>query len=603
MPKNKKDSKIKERWGGISHLIPNNKRIIGIALKEHPVLMILMAIVTVASSIIPFLQSGIVAVIINKLVGDIAGANLFFPILILIGISVLPQLLGYIYSYFDKRTYLLMMNVFELMFAKKQSELEIKDLEDPSFQDTIERARENFYVMNNLLDGQFNFLRNIVGLVVASVVLITFSPMIFLVVFIGTIPSFWVETRYGTGEWSIWAAKSEERRRFSDLRRRFMFLSEIIELKIFQNANNFVNRMRRLLGDFEKEQTKNENTRLIGNLISFTISLISIGFAIFWAIKQVTIGSIEVGTMTFLLYAITNFNGSFSAFLLTIASQLKHSRYVTDILTVIDKVPQNTRTEYKKIDPDKTPMIVFENIWFKYPGTEEYVLKDFSLTIEPNERIAIVGVNGSGKTTLVKLLARFYQPTKGRILIDGIDLQDVAIDDWYEKLSILFQDYAVYNFPVKEGIALGNSKKGLNEDKVKNAAILSDSNIFIEKWKKQYEQMIGKEFTDGVEPSKGQAQKLALARSFYRNPKILILDEPTASVDAEAEAKIFEGLEALHREQTMILISHRFGTVRNADKICVIKDGIISELGTHEELLEERGTYARLFHKQAKGYK
>jgi len=593
----------KEKLGNFSSLSKNSWRLIVIAFKKYPLLLIALVIVAAISSIIPFLQSGVIALIINSLVSATPDTDIFYFVVALVIISVFPDFLGNIYNFLDKTAWIQMMNTFELMFAKKQADLDIADLENPKFQDTIERVKENFYSMVNMLSSQFDLVRNIVGLTVASVILLTFSPIIFIVIFVSAIPGFWVEARYGSYGWGIWAAKSEERRRFSDLRFRFMHLPQLIELKIFQNATNFLRRMHMLLVNFEKEQIKNEWKRLAGNGISFVISIFSIGFAIFWAINQVSIGAIEVGTMTFVLYSITNFNNSFSAFLLTIANQFRHNLYVKDIFEVLDKKSTRSNREYSKINLEETPEIILKDISFSYPDSDEIILKDFSLTIRPNERLAIVGINGAGKTTLVKLLAGFYKPTKGKILINGVDLEDIDLVDWYSKLAILFQDYAVYNFLVKEGIALGDSGRPENIEQVKKAAEASDSDVFIRQWKKQYEQMIGKEFTEGVEPSKGQAQKLALARSFYRNPKILILDEPTASIDAEAEAKIFESLERMPKEQTIILISHRFSTVRNADRICVIEDGAVSELGSHEELLRNDKTYKRLFEKQARGYR
>lgn len=231
------------------------------------------------------------------------------------------------------------------------------------------------------------------------------------------------------------------------------------------------------------------------------------------------------------------------------------------------------------------------------------MLKNFSLRIAPGEKLALVGSNGAGKTTLVKLLCRFYDPDKGRILINGNDIKTVDLESWYRELGVLFQDYDNYHFLVRESIAIGRSGAMSSLEKVKGAAKASEADTFIEEWEKAYEQMLGKQFTGGIEPSIGQWQKLALARTFYRDPQVLILDEPTSSIDAEAEAKIFDRLEQLPKDRTVILISHRFSTVRHANRICVIKDGRLAELGTHAALLKRGGTYARLFKLQARGYR
>ncbi len=218
-------------------------------------------------------------------------------------------------------------------------------------------------------------------------------------------------------------------------------------------------------------------------------------------------------------------------------------------------------------------------------------------------KMAMVGVNGAGKSTFIKLLLRFYDPTEGRILIGGHDLRDVKLESWYEHIGALFQDYPNYRFKVNEAIA-SSTPDIPYASKVIDSAQRSGSSDFIEaNWEHKYEQQLGREFTDGVEPSGGQWQKLALARAFYRDANVLILDEPTAAVDAEAEAKIFERLEQLPKNKTVFLISHRFSTVRHADEIVIIENGQITEQGSHEALLKKRSTYARLFKIQAKGYK
>ncbi|MDP3696554.1 MAG: ATP-binding cassette domain-containing protein, partial [Candidatus Taylorbacteria bacterium] len=279
------------------------------------------------------------------------------------------------------------------------------------------------------------------------------------------------------------------------------------------------------------------------------------------------------------------------------------SFFVSDIFKLLDMKPVIKKSEKGIVlDSHKTFEIAFEHVTFVYPGTKKAVLKDFSLKISPGEKIALVGVNGAGKTTFVKLLCRFYEPDEGKITIDGHDLREIDLESWYSQLGAIFQDYSRYHFIVKEAIALGRTGNISSLEKVKEAAKASEADTFIEEWEKKYEQMLGKEFTEGVEPSIGQWQKLALARTFYRDPLVLILDEPTSSIDAEAEAKIFEKLEALPKDRTVILISHRFSTVRQADKIGVVEDGQLKELGSHEDLLKLNGTYARLFTLQAKGY-
>ncbi|HLC70313.1 MAG TPA: ABC transporter ATP-binding protein, partial [Patescibacteria group bacterium] len=312
---------------------------------------------------------------------------------------------------------------------------------------------------------------------------------------------------------------------------------------------------------------------------------------------------LQVGTLTFFLASITDFRLSLSGLFQNLGQQYQDGLFVNDVFTLLDTKPViQIPPKAIQLDQKKTPTIIFDNVSFAYPGAEVLSLKNISLTIVPGEKLAFVGANGAGKTTLVKLLCRFYDPTEGRILIDGYDLKNIDLESWYFHLGALFQDYQNYRFLVKEAIAFGRTGEKPSFEKVQLSARTAEADVFIEKWEQQYEQQLGKDFTGGVEPSIGQWQKLALARAFYREPRVLILDEPTSSIDAEAESKIFEKLEKLPKDRTVILISHRFSTVRQANRIAVIEGGELKELGTHQELLKENKTYARLFKMQAKGY-
>ena len=252
-------------------------------------------------------------------------------------------------------------------------------------------------------------------------------------------------------------------------------------------------------------------------------------------------------------------------------------------------------------NPGRPPKIEFKNVSFGYPGGHELVLKDINFVINPGENVAIVGKNGAGKTTLVKLLCRFYDVTSGEILINGLNIKDVSLNDWYKFVGTLFQDFMQYDFTVSENIMLGNPN-AKSEEKIKEAARKSGADEFIEKLPNRYHQLLGRRFEGGEELSKGQWQKLAIARAFYEGAPVLILDEPTSAIDAEAEYQIFKNLQKFYKDKTLFLISHRFSTVRHADKIIVLSSGRIKEEGNHEELIKKVGLYAQMFKKQALGY-
>jgi ATP-binding cassette subfamily B protein len=413
-----------------------------------------------------------------------------------------------------------------------------------------------------------------------------------------------VEAKYGREVWSIHAIRSERRRKYWSLRWQFEELSRLVELKLFQNAGHFLSQIKELFQHFQDEQKQNEQKRLRREMAALTVAQLTIAFATVYFILEVVNGGLMVGTLVFVLASIAGLRQALGGLFMNLGQQYQDSLFITDIFKLLDIEPALVKPPQGFILPhDETPEIVFDHVSFAYPGTDKAVLKNFSLKVEPGEKVALIGANGAGKTTIVKLLCRFYDPTEGRILIGGRDIREIDIESWYSILGALFQDYAHYPFIVKETIALGRTGSPLAMDQVKNAARSSEADTFIEEWKNKYEQMLGKDFTGGIEPSIGQWQKLAISRAFYRNARVLILDEPTSSIDAEAEAKIFDRLEKETRGKTVILISHRFSTVRHATKIAVLENGRLKELGRHEELLKKKGLYARLFNLQAKGYR
>lgn len=279
------------------------------------------------------------------------------------------------------------------------------------------------------------------------------------------------------------------------------------------------------------------------------------------------------------------------------------SLYVNSIFEVIDSQPIVKEIESPiKTDSGKAPLIEFRNVKFSYPDTDNLILDDFSMVIKPGEKIALVGENGAGKSTIIKLLARFYDVLEGEILINGINIKNLSIDDWFKHIGVLFQDYNRYEDSVKENIYLGNVEKEVDLQEIMKASFSAGAHKMVEKFDKGYEQILGRMFEGGIELSGGQWQKVALARAFFRNAPILILDEPTASIDAKSEAEIFEKVENLSKDKTVIIISHRFSTVRNADKVYVIDKGRITEQGSHEQLMKTDGQYAAMFKLQAKGY-
>lgn len=306
-----------------------------------------------------------------------------------------------------------------------------------------------------------------------------------------------------------------------------------------------------------------------------------------------------IGDWTLYISAIDNFKNSISGVLSVITTIYEDGLYVNNFFDLMKLDTENNaalkfNTCFKKI--------VFENVWFKYPETDQYIIKGIDLEIEKGKNYAIVGLNGSGKTTILKLLLRLYVPTKGRILVDDADIMDIQEDDYYNYVAAVFQDYIKYPVTVRENIALGDINRLDDEYHIKEAAKKSGIYSYISSLKNEFNTQLQMEWTNATELSLGQWQKLAISRALFKNAMIVILDEPTASLDPIAEAEISDNIRTLMEGKTCILIAHRFSTVKLVDNIYVLKDGNIEEFGSHDELMEKNGEYARLYNIQAQGY-
>lgn len=589
-------------------MLKNSIRLSAIIWKEHKVRMITLGFVFIIVSATPFLQSSSFGLLINELIRITGSGSVssypFILVSVLILATLIPSVLFTIQAYFLKLFYFFLEEKFEVMIIQKKGEIDISIHEDPQQRDMFNKVTEDgAWRARSFMDREFYIFQNIIEVIIASIILIFFQWWVFLVILIGTIPELIVEARYGRMVWGIHSGRAETKRKYWELHGHFNLLSSLVELKLFQNTQYFLSAIKELFLSFQLEEKKNEKKKLVSQLTVICFSQLVIAFAIIYFTLQVVNGYLLIGTLTFILTSVGNLRQSLSGLFSNLGNQYQDGLFVTDIFKLLDLEPIIKKPEKGVVlDLHKTSEIAFEHVTFSYPGTNKTVLKDFSVKISPGEKIALVGINGAGKTTFVKLLCRFYEPDEGKITINGHDLREIDLESWYNQLGAIFQDYSRYHFIVKDAIAIGRTGSATSLEKVKEAARASEADTFIEEWEKKYDQMLGKEFTEGIEPSIGQWQKLALARTFYRDPRVLILDEPTSSIDAESEAKIFEKLEALPRDRTVILISHRFSTVRQADKIGVIEDGELKELGSHEDLLKLNGTYARLFNLQAKGY-
>lgn len=558
---------------------------------------------------IPFVNAYIYALIINLVVSSVNHPFDYNKFYMLLAIRFVMLLLQYTASSLQTYAELIIWSKMPIYIYQKVlgklSGLDVEYFENSEFKDSLQKVKESYaYMPLNLFTNVFYTFQSILQLLIAFFALSTLNIYLALGIFIAAVPAFLNQLYFSKTLWGVWSENSP-------FRKKFWYLSELIqdrqgikELKIFGTAKKFLSEITDIQEKLAKENLIVGRKRLRN---SFLINMIDTLIYIFIELRIVLLavgGKISIGSLSYYTFVVWNFQSGVTGLFANLNRIYDQSQYVKEIFTVLD-LPEKIKVKDNpiKIDFGKPPKIEFKNVTFAYPGQKKPILKDFSLTINPGEKVAFVGENGAGKTTIIKLLARFYDIEEGEILINDVNLKDIDLESWYKTLGIIFQDFIKYEYTLGENIHFGKVYEKYDLEKIKKAGEFADVDNLASNFKSGYDQMLGLTFEGGTELSLGQWQKVALARAFLRDAPLLILDEPTASIDARTEKEIFDKLEKLKRDKTVIIISHRFSTVRNADKIYVIKAGRITETGSHHDLMHLRGTYAKLFNMQAESYK
>ncbi len=578
----------------------------GYAFRFAPKEAIITLTLVIISGALPYGSAYLLGRLVNLIIeGAKSGSytSIFYVLLLYTFLTALPNILGNFMSYVRRRAALTLTREVEIAVLRRREEIDIASYEDPKFQDLIQRTfRNGFMPIVNLQAGQFGVIQSLTSLIVGTILAIHFNFLIYAVIIILAIPSFFVDIKFASSTWLIWRKDSPEQRKYNDLRQHIIHRISLIETKLLQAGGKIISSIRKILTDFGNTQLKLEKRKLIYTSLADFLAFVGFAIGLFLLLKPVIAGEVLVGTLVYMISTLSNVRSSIGSLLMNVSDQYEHHLLVRDLIEFMKTKP--VIVEPKKpefLNLKSAPEIVFENVSFKYPGSETWNLRNLNMTFKSGQKFGLVGNNGAGKTTLVKLLCRVYDPTEGRILVNGVDLRDISTKEWWSYLGIMFQDYANYDFLVKEAISVGRPDKKMEISKVKEAAEMAQANTFIEEWKNKYDQQLGVEFS-GKEPSRGQRQKLSIAKIVYRDAFVMILDEPTASVDAESEAKIFDSLEKLSGAITAILISHDFSTILQCDHIFVMEKGKLIEEGSHEKLLKKKGVYASLYNMQAERF-
>jgi ATP-binding cassette subfamily B protein len=491
----------------------------------------------------------------------------------------------------------------QLIFEKTSS-LDMYYFENDKFRDLLEKVRDAHQARpQRLVSNAFLSFQSLLEVVIAFALLVKLNPWFVVLILITAVPEFLDQANRSKFAYGIWDGESSMRKKYYYLTRVLQDYREIKEIKLFRLASRFLSQIHQVQSEFYHNNKKlAKDIYLSGLVFSIFQTLVYIGIEVY-VIFQAIARKVTVGDIAFYTSVVTNFQNGLAGLLRNVNEVIENGLFVSPIFELLSTEPMVVQNPNPvKLDLSTPPKIEFKEVSFAYPNSTKKVLNKLSLTIQPGEKVAFVGENGAGKTTLIKLLVRFYDVTEGEILINGINLKDLDLSSWYAHVGVLFQDFNRYDFTATENIHMGKVDADLELENIVSAAQSAGAHKMIADFDKGYDQMLGKVFEEGIELSGGQWQKIALARAFFRSAPILVLDEPTASIDAKAESEIFSRVERLSKDKTVIIISHRFSTVRNADKIYVFDDGKVAESGSHSELMKKDGHYAELFKLQAKGY-
>ncbi len=498
----------------------------------------------------------------------------------------------------------LFSNFTSVQIMEHASTLDLDQFEDSIFYDKMERARQQTIGRTMLLSQVMSQIQDLITMLFLAAGLVAFNPWLILLLFVAIIPSFLGESYFNDKSYALTRGQTPEKRELDYIR--FLGASDETakEVKIFNLSGFITDRFKTLSGKFYRDNRKLVISR--AGWGAFFSILGSAGYYLAYVIiiLRTIEGKVSIGELTFLAGSFRQMRALLEGILSRFTGISQGAIYLSDFFEFFEIHPKIVPV------PGSIPFPVpvktgfaFENVGFRYVNSDVWANRYLNFTLHAGEKLALVGENGAGKSTLVKLLARLYDPTEGRILLDGIDLKKYDLFDLRQNMGIIFQDFLKYQMTFSQNIAAGNIVQKDNAELIKSAAKKSLADLLAKKLPDRYDQMLGKRFADGIELSGGEWQKVALARAYMKDAQLMILDEPTAALDARAEFEVFERFSELTKGKSAVLISHRFSTVRMADRILVLDKGELIEIGSHEELLDKGGRYAELFNLQAMGYR
>ncbi len=520
------------------------------------------------------------------------------------GLAVLSDVLGRVVSLVDSLLSERVSNSSSVRLMEHAATLDLEDFEDAEFQDQLERARRQTSGRLTLMGQLFSQAQDLVTVASFAAGLLVYAPWLIVLLLVALIPAFLGEAHFNAQTYTLDFGRTPERRELDYVRQTAASAETVKEVKIFGLNGFLIEHYKRLAKSFYDANRNLAIRRAAWGGVFTTLGTIGYYAAYAYIAWRTLEGEFTVGDLAFLSGSFLRLRTLLEGLLTGFSSTAGQALYLSDLFSFFDTKPEILSPQ----DPAPFPHpiregFVFEDVGFIYPGAERWAVRHLNFTLQAGEVVALVGENGAGKTTLVKLLTRLYDPDEGRILLDGRDLRDYDLEALRGSMGVIFQDFVRYNFTAGDNIAVGRIEARDDHARVERAAERSQADQVIQRLPGGYAQRIGKRFKNGVELSGGEWQKVAIARAYMREAEVLILDEPTAALDARAEFEVFQRFKELSQGKTAVLISHRFSSVRMADRIFVLADGKVEATGTHEELVSRPGLYSELFELQAAGYR
>ncbi len=598
-----------ERLAALQHVPP----LIRLVFQTHHGYTAAILVLRVIRSLIPVAVLWIGKLIIDGVIAGVATVHaggrpdwwhLAGLVGLELGIAVVGEGLARLSSLLESLLGDLFANRLSVRLMRHAATLDLAQFEDAEIYDHLERARRQTVGRIGLFTLLLGTAQDLITLISLASVLLVQLPWLLLLLTVAVLPAFLGEAHFASLGYSLLFRWTPERRLLDYLRYMGASDESAKEVKLFRLSDFLVGRYATLSEKFYQENKQLAVKRNIVSTLLVTLGTLGYYGAYGVIIYRTVLGVFSIGTLTFLAGSFRASRGLIQSVLISLSSIYEQSLYLSDLFTFFDVRPGVvSKPGAQAVRRPMRTGFRFENVGFRYPGSQRWAVRHLTFAFEPHERIALVGENGAGKTTLVKLLARLYDPDEGNILLDGVDLRDYDLDSLRTNIGIIFQDFVRYDFSLRENIGVSQVEAMNDEDRIREAAKRSLADSVAQRVPQGFDQMLGKRFDNGVELSGGEWQKVALARAYMRDAQVLILDEPTAALDARAEYEVFVRFAELTKDRMAVLISHRFSTVRMADRILVLKGGELVDDGTHEELVARGGLYAELFSLQAAGYR